>query len=181
TVLGILLLLPALLSADPGGGFIALIVLGVAGYEGTRRWTSIALEHRRATADAAECARKFSERQSAYDKWHQELITLRPRDPQMAEWLECDKKAILARALRHYGLNRTDVISYAFLETPGTPYDRASVRNGPWRYTHYKMILFLLTADGIRQVSYDLNTRNGEIQQRDWRSYRYDAIASVEA
>jgi hypothetical protein len=33
-------------------------------------------------------------------------------------------------------------------------------------------------ADGIRAV---LSTRDGGIQQRDWRSYRYDAIASVEA
>jgi hypothetical protein len=99
----------------------------------------------------------------------------------MAEWLECDKKVIFKRALQHYGLNRSDVISYAFLETPGASYERASVRNGPWRYTQYKIIVFLLTADGIRQVSYHLSTRDGDIQQRDWRSYRYDAIASVEA
>lgn len=51
----------------------------------------------------------------------------------------------------------------------------------PWRYTDYKIIVFLLTADGIRQVTYDLSTEDGDIQQRDRQSYRYDAIASVEA
>jgi hypothetical protein len=73
------------------------------------------------------------------------------------------------------------MLSYAFLETPGAGYQRASVRNGPWRYTQYKLIIFLLTAEGIRQVAYELDTRDGGIQQRDWRSYRYDAIASVQA
>ena len=181
TILGSLLVAVALLSVNPVGGFIVLAILAGAGYQGTLRWTNITLEHRRAAADKSESERKFSEREFAYEKWHEELTAIRPSDLEMAEWLECDKKVILKRALQHYGLSRSDVLSYAFLETPGTSYERASVRNGPWRYTHYKIILFLLTADGIRQVSYHLSTRDGDIQQQDWRSYRYDAIASVEA
>jgi hypothetical protein len=73
------------------------------------------------------------------------------------------------------------LISYSYLETPGDSYERASVRNGPWRYTRYKIYVFLLTTDGIRQIVYDLGTRHGDIQQRERRSYRYDAISSVEA
>lgn len=180
-VLGASLAAFALLGTDPVGGSIALVILTVSGYQGTSRWSGIALEHRRATADKAETERKFSERKAIYETWREKLRTLRPSDQQMSEWLECDKKVILKRALQHYGLNRSEVISYAFLETPSAPYERASVRNGPWRYTRYKIILFLLTADGIRQVTYELSTREGEIQQRDWRSYRYDALASVEA
>ena len=181
TALGGLLVVATLLSADPVGGFIILAILAASGYQAVHRWTGIALELRRAAADKAESERKYSEREAAYEAWREKLRAIRPTDLEMAEWLECDKKVILKRALRHYGLNRSDVISYAFLETPGTPYDRASVRNGPWRYTRYKIIVFLLTADGIRQVTYELNARDGEIEQRDWRSYRYDALASVEA
>jgi hypothetical protein len=181
TALGGLLVVATLLGADPVGGFIALAILAVSGYQAIHRWTGIALELRRAAAEKAASERKYSEREAAYEAWREKLRAIRPTDLEMAEWLECDKKVILKRALRHYGLNRSDVVSYAFLETPTTPYDRASVRNGPWRYTRYKIIVFLLTADGIRQVAYELNTRGGDIEQRDWRSYRYDALASIEA
>lgn len=84
-------------------------------------------------------------------------------------------------ALQRYGLKRSELISYAFLETPGTSYKRARVLNGPWRYTQYKILVFLLTRDGIRQITYDLRTSDGYIQDQDRESYSYGAIASVQA
>lgn len=179
--LGCLLMAYSLVRAQPVVGFIAFVILAASGYQGTLQWTGIVLERRRAAADQAESDRKFAERHAEYERWSAELESLRPKDRQMAKWLECDKKVILKRALTHYGLNRSDVISYAFLETPSAPYERASLRNGPWRYTRYKVILFLLTTDGIRQVTYELSFRDGDIQQREWQSYSYDAIASVQA
>jgi hypothetical protein len=158
-----------------------LAILAASGYHGTRRWTRIALELRREKADEAESERKHTQRQGAHAAYLEKFEALRPSDLLMAEWLEYDKKVILKYALDYYGLQRSEVISYAFLETPGASYKRASDRNGPWRYTTYKIVVFLLTSDGIRQVSYELRTRDGDIQQRDDRSYRYDAIASVEA
>jgi len=171
----------SLLGAGMVGGFILLLLLVCTGSCAAHRWTRIALAHRQAASDEAESKRKLAERTAVYEEWREKLRFLKPSDLLMAEWLECDKKVILKRALNYSSLSRTDVISYAFLETPCSPYERASVRNGPWRYTRYKIIVFLLTADGIRQISYELSTGNGEIQQRDDRSYRYDAIASVEA
>jgi hypothetical protein len=168
-------------SADPVVDIAAFALLVVSGYRGARRWTHNVLEHHRAAADAAESQRKYEEWQAAYETWSAKLRGLRPTDQQLAEWLECDKKVILKQALDHYGLKRSDVISYAFLETPSKPYDRASVRNGPWRYTRYKIIVFLLTEDGIRQVTYELRIRDGDIMQWDWQSYRYDALASIKA
>lgn len=181
TGLGGLLAAFSLLGADPVGGFITLVILGVSGYQGARRWTGIALDLRRAAADKAESERKYAERQAAYEAYREKFDALQPSDQLMAEWLECDKKVILKCALEYFSLRRSDVVSYAFLETPSAPYKRASDRNGPWRYTRYKIIVFLLTADGIRQVAYELHTQDGDIQPRDDRSYRYDAIASVEA
>lgn len=181
TGLGGLLATFSLLIADPVGGFIALVILGVSGYQGAHRWTGITLELRRAAADKAESERKYAERKTAYEAYRDKFDALQPSDLLMAEWLECDKKVILKCALEYFSLRRSDVISYAFLETPSPPYKRASDCNGPWRYTCYKIIVFLLTAEGIRQLTYELRTRDGDIQPRDDRSYRYDAIASVEA
>lgn len=158
-----------------------LILLVYSGYKAARRRTHIALEQRRCAADSAERDRKFTERKAAYEEWRSKLAQMRPSDQQMAEWLDYDKKVLLKRALHHYGLKRSDVISYSYLETPGDSYERASVRNGPWRYTRYRIYVFLLTTDGIRQIVYDLGTRHGDIRQRERRSYRYDAISSVEA
>jgi hypothetical protein len=180
TLLGSLLVAGSLLRVDPACGLVAFVVLTVSGYRVERRWTGFALERRREATDEAANKRKLAERQAAYDEWLNKLADTKPSDQEMATWLEHDKKIILKIALRHYGLKRSDVISYAFLETPGTSYKRASVRNGPWRYTQYKILVFLLTEDGIRQAAFELRTRDGDIQPQDRRSYRYDAIASVE-
>ncbi len=180
-VLGGLLAAWSLLNADPAGGLVALAIIAVSGYHAERRWTGMALERRRAAADEAESQRKLAERKAAYEEWRNKLANTKPSDQEMAAWLDCDKKIILESALQHYGLKRSDVISYAFLETPGASYKRASVRNGPWRYTQYKVLVFLLTEDGIRQATFDLRTRDGDVRPLDRRSYRYDSIASVQA
>lgn len=180
-VLGGLLVAWAVLHLDSVGGLAALVILAVSGYHAERRWTGIALERRRAAADIAQSERKLAEREAAYKAWIEKLSHIKPADQDMAAWLDCDKKIILKRALQHYGLKRSDVISYAFLETPGTSCKRARVRNGPWRYTQYKILVFLLTRDGIRQIAYDLRTRDSCIQDLDRESYSYDAIASVQA
>jgi len=179
-VLGGLLVAWSLLHADPVGGLVALAILAVSGYHAERGWTGFALERRRAAADEAESRRKLAEREAAYKEWREKLANTKPSDQEMATWLDCDKKIMLAQALRHYGLKRSDVISYAFLETPGASSHRASVRNGPWRYTQYRILVFLLTEDGIRQAAFELRTRDSDVQLRDRRSYRYDAIASLQ-
>ncbi len=180
-VLGGLLVASALLSFESAAGFAALVILTVSGYYAERIWTDIALDRRRAAADVTQSEHKLAERETAYKAWIDKLSYLKPTDQDMAAWLDCDKKIILECALQHYGLKRSEVISYAFLETPGTSYERARVLNGPWRYTQYKILVFLLTRDGIRQIAYDLRTRDGYIQDQDRERYGYDAIASVRA
>jgi hypothetical protein len=181
SVPGGLLFAWALLHLDRVGGFTALAVLTVCGYLVERRWTAIALERRRAAADVTQAERKLAEREAAYKAWIEKLSDIKPTDQDIAAWIDCDKKIILEYALRHYGLKRSDVISYAFLETPGTSYKRARVRNGPWRYTQYKIHVFLLTGDGLRQIAFDLRTRDSYIQDLERESYGYDAITSVQA
>lgn len=178
---GVLIVGQSLLHAGPLRGFLAVAVLAFGGYLAERGWTRNGMERRRAAADQARSERIFARREAAYGKWIEKLANIKPTDQEMAAWLDCDKKIILECALRRYGLKRSDVITYAFLETPGESYRRASVRNGPWRYTRYKILVFLLTRDGIRQIAYDLRTKDGFIEELDRESYGYRAIVSVQA
>lgn len=178
---GMLIVGQALLHAGPLRGFLALVVLAFAGYLAERGWTRNGLERRRAAADQARSERTFTRREAEYRRLTEKLSSIKPSDQEMAAWLDCDKKIILERALRRYGLKRSDVLTYSFLETPGESYNRASVRNGPWRYSRYKIVVFLLTRDGIRQIAYALRTKDGSAEELERESYGYRAIVSVQA
>jgi hypothetical protein len=86
---------------------------------------------------------------------------------------------LLGKAIDHYKLARHQVITHAFLEAPGPRTKRARVRNGPMRYSRYSLIAFLLTSDGVRQMSADLRFLLGEVIAGDRLNYRYDAVASA--
>jgi hypothetical protein len=86
---------------------------------------------------------------------------------------------LLGKAIDHYKLVRHQVITHAFLESPGTEAKRARVRNGPMRYSRYGLIVFLLTSDGVRQMSADLRFLQGDVREGDRLNFRYDAVASA--
>jgi hypothetical protein len=73
----------------------------------------------------------------------------------------------------------SNVIAHAFIEAPGSSTKRARVRKGPWRYTHYRLLLFVLTKDGVRQVTADLDFERGTFHDRARTNYRYEAVAAV--
>lgn len=117
-------------------------------------------------------------RRAEFDRWRQVLAD-RPSDTEIATWLDCDRKIIFDRALRHYRLKPSGVISYAFAEIPAGRPGRARVRHGPWRYRRYRISVFLLTLDGVRQFDAALDLDTGEISDRERMNYRFDVIASV--
>jgi hypothetical protein len=86
---------------------------------------------------------------------------------------------LLNDTLRHYRLPMSDVRAYAFVEAPTGSTRRARGKGGPWRYTRYRIVLFLLTDDGVRERTADLDFERGEFRDRHWANYRYDAIAAV--
>lgn len=142
-------------------------------------WLRIVLERRRFSAESEESARELSQRQKALARWRAKLAD-KPSDLEMAAWLNCDRKILMDWAMRHYRLNASDVIGHAFVEAPAAPErKRARVRNGPWRYSRYRVLVFLLTLDGVRQAGSYLDFEN--ISFRDWHrtNYRFDAVASV--
>jgi hypothetical protein len=90
----------------------------------------------------------------------------------MTAWLNCDRTVLLATAIDHYKLARHKVITHALLEAPGPRAKRARVRNGPMRYSRYSLIVFLLTSDGVRQMSADLLFLQGDVRAGDRVNYR---------
>lgn len=159
---------------------LAAIVALASVWSMARLWLRIATEYRRHSADEREKKRLLAGRQAAFDRWKRKLDD-RPDDLEMARWLECDRKVLMAQAMDLYRLKRQDVLAHAFIEAPATPfYDRARIENGPWRYSKYKILLFLLTKDGVRQLTQHLDFRKATTRSRARTNYRYDAFTSVQ-
>ncbi|MFC3543234.1 hypothetical protein ACFQE7_12500 [Nonomuraea ferruginea] len=157
----------------------AALLAAVVGVVAVRGWLRIVLEYKWYAADRIREKRQLNERQAAFDRWTRKLKD-KPDDREMASWLDCDRKALTEEAMRHYKLQPDDVIAHAFIEAPATSYKRARVRNGPWRYSRYKLLVFLLTADGVRQMSVDLDFQKVTFHNRRRINYRYDAVAAVQ-
>lgn len=164
--------------AAPLGATLSTAIALVAGCAAIRAWLRIVLERRRHAADEAEVAQMLAACEAAFQRWREKLAD-EPSDLEMASWLDCDRKVLLDEALRHYGLSMSDLIAHAFIEAPGTPNRRARLKHGPWRYTRYRLHLFLLTADGIRQFQADLNFKKGTFRGYERTNYRYEAVAAV--
>jgi hypothetical protein len=143
-----------------------------------RCWLRLNLERGRYAADADEHAQRQMAIDKEFSRWSA-ILEARPKDAQMAAWLQCDRTVLLGRALDHFQLLRSRLKAYAFIETPGVAVRRAQVQGGPWRYSEYRLLVLLLAEDGVRQVRANLVFMKGTLTIRERISYRYDAIVSV--
>jgi hypothetical protein len=171
-------ILPAAVSETPFASVLwTLLVVAGAGVAivGVFR---IAAEWRRVRADKAEYAAGMQARTEAYERWMRKL-SRRPSDAEMAGWLECDRRILVDEMMRHYRLKPSQVIAHAFIEAPGRSAKRGRIRRGPWRYSRYQMLLFLLTDDGVRQVNIDLDFEQALSQRMQRLNYRFDTVAAV--
>lgn len=143
-----------------------------------RCWLRINLERRRFAADSEE----RDQRQAAVDKefkrWSEKL-SARPKDEDMAAWLGFDRTVLLGKALDGFHLSRSRLTAHAFLEEPGVAVKRARIEGGLWRFARYRLLVFLLAEDGVRQVKANLDFMTGTLTERERTSYRYDAIVSA--
>jgi hypothetical protein len=164
--------------ADPLADAAGTIASLAGGNWVWRNWLRIDLERRRFAADTEESAHRKADSYKEFMRWSDRLKRS-PSDAEMAAWLECDRTVLLGKSIDHYKLARHQVITYALLEEAGPRAKRARVRNGPMRYSRYSLIVFLLTSDGVRQMSADLRFLQGDVIEGDRLNYRYDAVASA--
>ena len=168
----------AVLRTSPFTDAVSMIAGVVSGVPAWRSRLRIVLEQRRHAADTAEAAQRRAEIEAEFTRWTDRLKD-RPSDAEMEAWLDHDRTVLLAQAMDHYKLARSKVITYAFLEEPGSGAKHARLPNGPMRYSRYKLIVFVLTSDGVRQMSADLGFVAVTLRLGDRISYRYDAVASA--
>ena len=87
-----------------------------------------------------------------------------PSDAEMAAWLDCDRTVLLSQAMITTSWPAPG--DHACLPRRARRRaKRARVRNGPMRYSRYSLIVFLLTSDGVRQMTADLLFVAGDVRQ----------------
>jgi len=158
---------------------IATLVALASGRAATLRWVPIINEQRWYTEDFREYERISKDRRTEYKRWKERLASTCPSEDEMETWLNCDKTLFLDEALRGYRLEWRDIIAYVFLQTPAKSYKRARVRGGPWRYSKYDIRLFLITQDGVREISTELDFERAAFNGQERNNFRFDAVSSV--
>jgi hypothetical protein len=175
---GSLWAVPAVVTSAPSSGTGWFLLAAASAVLAVRSSFRIIAERRRVIDDQAERDAKDAARWAAYRRWCHKLSD-KPSDTEMAAWLESDRKVLVDEAMRQYRLRASQVIAHAFIEAPAPSCKKARYPQGPWRYSRYRLLLFLLTDDGVRQANIDLDieTAAGRTTQR--LNYRFDAVAAV--
>ncbi|WP_221348487.1 hypothetical protein [Streptomyces beigongshangae] len=186
TVLGITgLALFGTAASSVGASQMLPVVLAAAGAVWSGRaaaslWLEARGEEHRLAEETQEYQERLTARQIAYQKWKTFLDTTRPTELEMETWLTCDKTLFVDEALRHYQLTWRDLITHTILVTPARPYKRGRVKGGPWRYSRYSFRLFLVTQDGVREISTEFDFADAKRGDEQRSNYRFDALSSVQ-
>jgi hypothetical protein len=98
----------------------------------------------------------------------------------MGRWLELDKAHLRRLALQSFGLSDRDIDRSIVLVGPQDGAAQARTIWGPPRYSSYQVHVLLLTAQGVRQLSADLDFASGTVTNQTRMTYRYAAVAAVE-
>ncbi|GAA4947017.1 hypothetical protein [Actinoplanes utahensis] len=177
-VIGLAWAAQSALRQDPAPAAGALLVALAAGAAAGKIGTHLLAEHKRVATDTADRQRRLQVYQAEHERWRRRLKD-RPTDMEMARWLDCDRRIALDEALQEYQLKWSDIEAYASLEASDDRGRQARVLNGPWRYTHYQVLVFLLTSDGVRQLSVGLDFGKARFYRWERINYCYDAVAAM--
>lgn len=167
------------MTAPPFVEAVAVTVMMLSGWRAAVGWLRIALEKKRYAAEQTESDQRMEAAEDALRKW-EETLADKPSDVEMAAWLDADQKLMMNNAMEHYKLTRDDVFAHAFISGPSQGRKRRRVRGGPFRYSRYRVHVFLLTASGVRQVVFSLNFQDGSFRITERTNYRYEAVAAVQ-
>jgi len=139
-----------------------------------RCWLRVSLE--RAATEVHK--RRQEEIDEAYRRWSTRLQD-RPKDAQMAEWLEGDRTVLLGMALDQFRLSRSRMVAHGFIEKPEPGARRSQINGGLPRYQKYQIWMFLLAEGGVHQLRASLDFLTGTLVEREQISYGYASIAAV--
>ncbi|MFI9386924.1 hypothetical protein [Kutzneria sp. NPDC052558] len=162
------------LSGAAGLGLLAAASAAV----GTWGWTEL-LGGRTALSDErADCQAQLDWELAEFRKWQDKLAD-QPADAEMARWLDFDKAHLKTEAMRHADLTNRDIVGHVVL-TEGLPRARrARVIYGPPRYSAYRVLVFLLTENGVWEFRVDLDFTDGSVRNQETSSFRYESLVRV--
>ena len=152
-------------------GFTAVLLSAIWAW---RCWLRVSLQR----ADCEEHKRRQEDIDEAYRRWATKLKD-RPKDAQMAKWLEGDRTVLLGMALDHFHLSRSRMIAHGFIEKPAPGAKRSQISGGLPRYQKYQIWMFLLAEGGVHQLRASLDFLTGTLVEREQISYGYTSIAAV--
>ncbi|KAB2342190.1 hypothetical protein [Actinomadura rudentiformis] len=153
--------------------FLGGVLLLALGQADVFLWSRIT--YRRNKAEAETRTRKERE---AYER-RRALLADRPGDADMARWLDYDKIYLKRLAMNQHGLGNRDIIAHAILTEAAPNARRARFSNGPPRFSAYQVWIFLLTSDGVRQITVRLDFPTGIARDQQRTEFRYDVIAAA--
>ncbi|QYX79388.1 hypothetical protein [Streptomyces akebiae] len=159
---------------------LAVVGAVLSGRAAAFSWLEARGEERRMAEETQQYQEQLTARKVAYQNWKSFLDTTRPSELEMENWLTCDKTLFVDEALRHHQLTWRDLITHAILMTPARPYKRGRVKGGPWRYSRYNFRLFLVTQDGVREISTEFDFTDAKREKEQRSNYRFDAFSSVQ-
>jgi hypothetical protein len=163
---------------DPLRTAEAVAVLVVTGWAAVLTALHILAERRRAAVEERTRDQRMTTYWFEFQRW-QHRLSDRPTDIEMAQWLECDRRVLLHRVLEKCESKWSDISAYASLEVRGDGGRKARAKNGPWRFSRYRLLVFLLTADGVRQVTVQLDFAGATLHDWERADYDYDAVDAV--
>jgi hypothetical protein len=120
---------------------------------------------------------RYGNEVEAFHRWTAYLAANRPNDEEMGQWLDHDMRHMKASAMARYSLTSRGIIAHIILTEPHPGCDRARYVYGPPRYSRYKVTVFLLTGDGVRQLTTAIDFATAMEINEHRQSFRYDAIA----
>lgn len=157
-----------------------LFLAVIAGRFAVPLWLRVYSERRRHLEESLEQEDVLAARQAEYERWTAKLRSLKPTETEMEGWLDADKTLILDETLKYYRLDWHEVAAHAFLPTADHPCKAAREKGGPWRYSKYELRVFLITNEGVRESSTDLDFEGARWERRERYNYRFDALSSVQ-
>ncbi|WP_091295876.1 hypothetical protein [Amycolatopsis xylanica] len=169
----------AALDSDLLFTLVAALLFMVGTATSVPAWSFIVSERRREIEDTGDYWDVQNARQQEYERWSRKLADTMPSEAEMENWLNADKTIVLDEALKHYRLAWRDVLTHAFLQTPAENSRRARVTGGPYRYSNYDIRLFLITLDGVREVTTGLDFEHIKLVYLERTNFRFDAVSSV--